>query len=389
MTNSVEMNERVCGQVRGTTRRAFVAGALAGMAALFAYAAMPGSVFAETAADDKKAEGDAGKDGEAGVKTVTDCAGREVEVPTDVKTCVAIHPFATQIAYRLVGTDGLLAVDNVFTKVYLPENATPYYTEEEYKAFNALPVTTVWMKGADEEQLLSLAPDVIFTLTADTNADQLQKDLGIPVVCLYKSPASSVPQSFIVAGEVLNKQELAQSMADWWQSTEDRIAADIKDIAEEDRPRVMYVGKSGDIMAVPGKDTVYGSVINESGCVSVSDEVEDSTNESVDVTMEQMLLWNPDAIVCQTSDERETIMASEEWSALEAVKNGEVYVPLQYCGFDGWFSVLGTDWLNATVVHEGDEEYHKQLIDDMRDYYEIFYGRTLTDEELEQEATTW
>ncbi len=370
----------------GISRRGLLGGAaLLGMAALLG-AGMPlSSAYAgdEKAADAKDASGS------GATKKVVDCSGREVEVPVDVKTCAAIHPLATQIAYRLVGTDGLLTIDNVFEKVYLAENATPYYTDEEREAFSKLTVTTVWMKGADEEQLLALAPDVIFTLTQDQNADTLQADLGIPVVCLYKAPASKVPESFTVAGEVLNKQELAKQMADWWQGTEDRIAADIKDLKDEDKPRVMYVGKAGDIMAVPGKDSVYGSVIAEAGCVSVSDELEDTTNEAIDVTMEQMLLWDPDVIVCQTSDERDTILGSQEWSALRAVQDEEVFVPLQYCGFDGWFSVLGTDWLNATIVHEGDEAAHTQLIEDVRQYYEIFYGRTLTDEQLEQVATTW
>ncbi len=370
---------------QGVSRRSFLVGV--GAAALGLAGLGAGAAFA-------KSVGSSAADGKAsaaaeGTKTVVDCAGRTVEVPTKVGRTVALHPMATHVVWSLGGIDRLVAVDSVFSQLYLPDTATPYFSEEQREALSKLPVTPVWMKGADEEQLLQLAPDVIFTLTGDKNADQLQQDLGIPVVCLYKSPTEKVAESFEVAGQVLDNEDGAAKMADWWNGTQQRISEEVDGIPEDQRPTVMYVGKAGDIMAVPGKDSVYGTVIAAGGGRSVSDEIEDTTSEATDVTMEQMLLWDPDVIICQTADERDTIKASVEWSALRAVQEDNIQVPLQYCGFDGWFSVLGADWMATTLLHDGDADAEKALQKDMADFYDIFYGRELTEDELAEVATNW
>lgn len=333
--------------------------------------------------------GDAGAVGQSAQKTITDCAGRQVAVPAQIDKVAEIHPMAAQSLVRLAGIDKFVAVDQVFSKIYLSDTATPYYTDEQRAALNALPVTAPFMKGADEEQLLSLKPDVIFTLTSDQKADQLQSDLGIPVVCVAKAPSDKAADSFRVVGQVMDNEQIGDQMADWWANTSSRIEADGAKAADGDKPTVMYVGKAGDIMAVPGKDSVYGTTIAEAGCKSVSDDLEEATNEAIDVTMEQMMNWNPDVIVCQTADEKDKIMSDPAWSALRAVKAGKVYVPLQYTGFDGWFSVLGSDWLNATVLHAGDASAQARLEQDMKDFYHLFYERDLTDAELAAVAQTW
>lgn len=394
MGTSIDKNKSAFSkEASGTvSRRSFVAGGVAAGMALALASLGVSRAFGSSASDAKSSSAASSKASSSsadGTKTITDCAGREVEVPADVKTCIAIHPMACQIAFSLVGIDGLLAIDSVFQSVYVNDGVTPYYTDEQRAEFAELPVTSPWMKGADEEQLLSLAPDVIFTLTQDSNADQLQQDIGIPVIALYKSPSSKVPESLRVAGEVLNKQDKAEEMATWWEDTFQRISDDAASLSDDERPTVMYVGKGGDIMGVPGKDSVYGSDIALAGCISVSDEIEDTTSECTDVTMEQMMIWDPDYIVCQTADERDTIYASEEWSALSAVENGNVLVPLQYCSFDGWYSVLGTDWLNTTVLHPDDEDAQAQLKEDMTQFYKLFHNRDMSEEDLEMEAQTW
>lgn len=361
-------------------RRAFVASSLVAGASL----ALAGTGLAR--ADEKKP--DAAASGET--ITVTDCAGRTVEVPVGIERVAEIHPFAAQVVIALAGVESLVDMDMVFQSVYVADGVTPYYTDEERAALSELPVTMPWMKGHDTEALLAMDPQVVFTLTGDQEADTLQEELGVPVICLSKSPSDQVLQSIQVAGEVLGQQEKAQAMADWVSGVADRLAAEVDEIPEEERPLIMYAGKSGDIMAVPGIDSVFGQVVVAAGGRLASADIEDPTSEATDVTMEQMLLWDPDTIVLQTSDERDEVMESEEWSALRAVINGEVYVPLQYCGFDGWFATLGSDWLNYVLYHEGDDDALKQLQEDMRSFYDVFYnGRGLTDEEIVAEAKTW
>ena len=340
-----------------------------------------------SSAADKGASASAAKDG--ATKTVTDCAGRTVEVPAQVNRVAELHPQAGQIVVRLAGADKLVCVDTVFSKAYLADSGTSSqnFDAQTLETLKALPVTNVFMKGADKEALVSYAPDVIFTLDGDGNADELQNTINIPVVCLAKSPVDKVLEAFKVAGEVLNNEADAQAMCDWWEATSQRIADDVADLAADERPTVMYCGKNGEPLQVPGKDTIFARNIVNAGCTNVTDELQDTGNESIDVSLEQVIGWDPDYIVCATQNVADAIMSNPDWASLKAVQNSTVIAPLRYAGFDGWFSVLGTDWLNAFVTRGGDAAYVDQLHQDIQDFFQIFYGTQLTDEQLEAVAT--
>ncbi|MBS5450323.1 MAG: ABC transporter substrate-binding protein [Coriobacteriia bacterium] len=376
------------------SRRSFAALAAAGVAGLglgaHAFAAESAKKDAKAVASsaaDKGASTSAAKDG--ATKTVTDCAGRTVEVPAQVNRVAELHPQAGQIVVRLAGADKLVCVDTVFSKAYLADSGTSSqnFDAQTLETLKALPVTNVFMKGADKEALVSYAPDVIFTLDGDGNADELQNTINIPVVCLAKSPVDKVLEAFKVAGEVLNNEADAQAMCDWWEAASQRIADDVADLAADERPTVMYCGKNGEPLQVPGKDTIFARNIVNAGCTNVTDELQDTGNESIDVSLEQVIGWDPDYIVCATQNVADAIMSNPDWASLKAVQNGTVIAPLRYAGFDGWFSVLGTDWLNAFVTRGGDAAYVDQLHQDMQDFFQIFYGTQLTDEQLEAVAT--
>lgn len=53
-----------------------------------------------------------------------------------------------------------------------------------------------------------------------------------------------------------------------------------------------------------------------------------------------------------------------------------------FSGFDGWFGLLGTSWLNTVLLHPGDEDAQAQFVQDLRDFYQLFYDREMTDEQL-------
>ena len=377
------------------SRRSFAALAAAGVAGLGlgarAFAAESakkdaGAKSAKAASSMADGKASAAKDG--ATRTVTDCAGRTVEVPAQVNRVAELHPQAGQIVVRLAGADKLVCVDTVFSKAYLADSGTSSqnFDEQTLETLKALPVTNVFMKGADKEALVSYAPDVIFTLDGDGGADELQSTINIPVVCLAKSPVDKVLEAFKVAGEVLNNEADAQAMCDWWDVTSQRIADDVANLAADERPTVMYCGKNGEPLQVPGKDTIFARNIVDAGCTNVTDELSDTGNESIDVSLEQIIGWDPDYIVCATQNVVDAIMSNPDWASLKAVQNGTVVAPLRYAGFDGWFSVLGTDWLNAFVTRGGDAAYVDQLHQDMQDFFQIFYGTQLTNDQLQAVA---
>jgi len=80
------------------------------------------------------------------------------------------------------------------------------------------------------------------------------------------------------------------------------------------------------ILAIDGVKSLIDNWINIAG----------GTNAAVDVkglgklaTMEQVIKWNPDVIICGTApniENKHKIMTDPQWSGIKAVKDGKVYV---------------------------------------------------------------
>jgi len=321
--------------------------------------------------------------------TITDAKGRSVEIPGTVSKVMCLHPFVTFGVWRLGGIDSLVSVDTVFKSIYIGDNCTPYFNDADKAALNALQVTNMFSKGVDAEQVMSLAPDVVITITGDPNCDSLQQTTGIPVICCAKSPVAKQGESFRTIGKIMDNEADGNAMGDMLDKITGRITKEVSALSDSAKPRVMYCGKSGDLLAVPGKDSVYGTVLDTAGGRSVSDELAETTNEAISVTIEQIMNWDPEVIICQTQAEQSTILGDAAWAGLTAVKDKKVYVPLQYCDVDGWPAVLGLDWVNYALLHGGDSSALRQVQDDMSDFYQLFTYKTLSNDELNQVAITW
>ena len=314
-------------------------------------------------------------------------------MPREVNRVMSLHPVPTYISWRL-GGEKLINIDANYSKLYVAEDAVSeagYIPEETLEWLRTLPVTSTWMSGIDPETVLDLEPDLILTLTQDTNADQLQETTGIPVVCIVKAPVTDQAGSYRLVGQLLGNEEEGNEMADFVQGIMDRVDAEVSQMADEDKYTVMFAGSNGspDLHGVPGANTVYATTLTAAGGINVSDELDQVDNQTITVTTEQIMTWDPDVIVCQTVDMRDELMNSEEFSGLSAVQNGQVYVPLQYTSCDGMAAVLGIEWMNCILYHSDDDAAWQQLYDDMYDFHQLFYGLSLTDEQLRTPSTGW
>lgn len=366
----------------GITRRGFTVGMTAA-----AFAALLGLSGCSTNSSDDGSGNNSTTTSEP--FTITDAKGREVEIPATVSKVMCLHPFVTFGTWRLGGVDSLVSVDSVFKSIYLGDDCTPYFNDADKAALNNLEVTNMFAKGVDSEQVLELAPDVVITITGDSNADNLQQTTNIPVVCCAKSPILKQADSFRTIGQILRNEDDGNAMGDLLDSITERITEEVSALSDSEKPTVMYCGKADNLYGVPGKDSVYGTVLDTAGGRSVSDELSDTTNESISVTIEQMMNWDPEIIICQTEDEKKTILSDTAWSGLSAVKNEKVFVPLQYCDVDGWPAVLGLDWVNYALLHNDDPSVLEQVQSDMYDFYKLFTYKELTNDDLNQSATTW
>ena len=103
------------------------------------------------------------------------------------------------------------------------------------------------------------------------------------------------------------------------------------------------------------------------------------------VSMEQLLLWNPDVIFSQYPEFLQTLKDNPQWQQLSAVKNGHVFlIPNNPFGWlDSPPSVnrlLGVRWVSHLVTGKPIAEFAKEV----QTFYHLFYQIELTAEQVAQ-----
>lgn len=114
----------------------------------------------------------------------------------------------------------------------------------------------------------------------------------------------------------------------------------------------------------------------------------ESLGYSQELTVEQLLLWNPDVIVVSNTravqSPVDAVLTNPKLKNIKAVKQGAVY-PCPIGAF--WWdrpspeAILGVLWLSQTLYPEVMADV--DLKHEARFFYHTFYGHELTDAEFE------
>ena len=119
-----------------------------------------------------------GEPGAPGSRTITDGAGRQVEVPETVESIVCVGVGALRYTCYVGAADLVVGVEDYETK----PGMSRLYNYVNFDQFKNLPV--IGTNGQPyTEEIISLAPDVIvMSAYASVEADDLQSKTGTPVV---------------------------------------------------------------------------------------------------------------------------------------------------------------------------------------------------------------
>ncbi|MEJ5186373.1 MAG: iron ABC transporter substrate-binding protein [Candidatus Geothermincolales bacterium] len=307
---------------RGRARKIFIASLPLVLAALVGLAVLPGC----------------GGKGEAtgpGKTTVTDMAGRSVEVKVPAERVVAIGPGALRLVCYVGAADKVVGIENMEKQW---SSGRPYIMAHP----ELLELPVIGQGGPDSspdpEKLMGVDPDVIFVayLVDAAKADELQQRTGIPVVVLSYGQLGTFDRelmdSITLVGEITGNQERATRVLDFIRGCQEDLAARTKGIPKEDKPRV-YVGGIG-FKGTHGIESTQGGFppLDAIGAVNVADET--GKKGSVMVEKEKILAWDPDIIFI---DGGGLSMVKEDYGknpgfyrSLRAVREGRVYVYLPY-----------------------------------------------------------
>lgn len=323
------------------------------------------------------------KEASSGNKTVsiTDMAGRKVNIPSEINKISCIHPIPSHMVWRLAPKK-LASIDKQFKdRLFFMKN-------EEVERLRSLPVTGIFHDGnISREQMLTIKPDVIVSLKKDTNLDKEQQDYSAPIVAASKDSLLEYEESWRFIGKLVGNEKEGNELADYWSKTIAKVINKTSKISENEKLKVYYA--QPDINKTVGTKSIMASIIRDAGGINLYDTVSiskaDEENESITASMEQILKFNPDVIITKTSGARDEILLSPQWEGINAVKNKRVYASLKYEMLDRIQSLMGLVWTANTL-------YPDKVNLDIDKEVKIFYSKVylydnITDAQIHEEIT--
>lgn len=265
-------------------------------------------------------------------RTVVDSYGREVEIPSEVKTIVCTGSGALRMISYLQCTDMLIGVED--TDKEYETSTLRDYAHVYYETFRDLP--SIGKGGgtantAYVEELITLQPDVILSGYTQEALEDLQSATGIPCVSIRAQSINFIDESFYtamrVAADVLGAQDRCEEVLSYIDACKADLAGRTADIPEETKPScytgaVTFSGAHG----FTGTYSNFGPFM-AIGARNVADQ--EGQEGYYDADPEAIVAWDPDCIFL---DPGNMDLVNDEYAAnpgyydaLRAVQEGKLY----------------------------------------------------------------
>ena len=308
---------------------------------------------------------------------VTDATGRALPIPANVARVFPAGPPAAILLYTLA-PDLLLG----WPRANRPEECA--YLLPEICARPEVGRLTGRGNTANLETVIALKPDLILDVgstrtTFVSLAERVQAQTGIPYALLDGS-FGAIPGTYRKLGALIHRPDAAGKLARYGNDTLKTIQDRIADIPQDKRPRAYYArGPRGLVTGLGGSinvETIERLARNVAG---------DRHGGLANVSIEQVLVWNPEVIITIDQDFAADVRSDPAWSSVAAVRSGRVHLspkmPFGWVDFPPSVNrLIGLWWLAKILYPERFPEDMRKLT---RDFYTLFYHVTPSDTQIE------
>lgn len=317
----------------------------------------------------------------AAAASVTDSAGRAVEVPDTVETVFAAGPPASILIYALK-PQALTG----WPRALRPEER--FYILESVRDLPETGRLTGCDGEANLERVLAIDPDLIvdFGSVRDTYrdlADRRQAQTGIPYL-LIDGRFDATPAALRLMGDVLGVAERGETLATDAEATFAAIDAILAEVPPEDRPRV-YLARGPDGLETGTVGSINTEIIERAGGRNVADPGDGRPGGLVQASIEQVLAVDPEIIVTWDREFFARVFDDPLWAMVTAVRERRVY--LSPTAPFGWIDrppslnrMMGLRWM-ARLLYP--DRWPGALRDETRDFYRLWWHVDLADPELD------
>ena len=323
---------------------------------------------------------------QSGATHVVDDELGQITVPAESKRIATTAPAYTTAVLLLSGADKLVALEDNYGK--------NEWIKGKYPQLANLPVVFSGNE-VNMEELTKQDPDLVIYASryGENNLKQLQ-DLGIATV---SSPKGSDKQGNkidqlrarqVYLGEVIGGVQLdkAKKYSEEYLAIRSEIEAKTASIPETERPTVVQLSGAGDSLQANNGSAIGQELITLAGGVNAG---AGATGESkgpsgqTKIDPEQLLSWNPELLLVDSTKIRDSIKSDPVLSGLKAVQNNNIIVIPN--GAMAWAYNGPEEYLNmyffAKAVHP---ELFKDIDMEARTkaFYKEYFGFDLTDDDV-------
>ena len=308
--------------------------------------------------------------------TVTDATGRAIAIPEKVMRVFPAGPPAAIMLYTMA-PDLLIG---------WPRANRPEEREFLLPDIGGRPeVGRITGRGntANLETVLALKPDLILDVgsTSETFvslATRVQEQTGIPYA-LLDGRFVSIANSYRTLGALTGRLTEGEDLADYTHRTITLITERIANVPAEQRPRVYYA------RGPRGLETgLSGSINVETIELIARNAAAERKGGLATISIEQVLVWNPDVIVTIDQDFAVRVKSDPVWEGVSAVRAGHVHLspklPFGWVDFPPSVNRLIGLWWLAKILYP--DRFPEDLVMLTRDFYRRFYHVTPSDAQI-------
>jgi iron complex transport system substrate-binding protein len=303
-------------------------------------------------------------------ETVTDAAGRAVPVPAKVTRVFPAGPPAAILLYTLA-PELLIG----WPRANRAEECV--YMLPEICARPEVGRITGRGNTANLETVLTQKPDLILDVgttspTFVSLADRVQEQTSIPYA-LLDGRFTAIAKTYRTLGALIGRSDDAEKLARYAEDTLKTILGRIESVPASERPKVYYA------RAPRGLATGLGGSINVETIEMIARNVAGEAQGGLaNVSIEQVLVWNPDVIVTIDQEFAATVRNDPSWASVKAVRDNRIHLspkmPFGWVDFPPSVNRLIGLWWLAKILYP--EKFPEDLRTLTQDFYTRFYHVT-------------
>lgn len=308
---------------------------------------------------------------------IVDLSNRKVTLPTSINRVAALMGPAYEKVFMLGGSDSIILTNKATSTL-------PWAVKTNPKISNIPTVTTA--NNPNTEELLNAKTQVVFFWNFEEPIKAMNSS-HIPVIVVASSTDITNVDEYVqrekdtlmtyanVLGEDAIKK--ANKWNDYFDQKIKYVTSRTKSLTA-DEIKSVYYASSKDGFECFTKNSAVQFLLEIAGGTLISKDID--TGSYANVTMEQIIAWNPNVIFTGRMTSSDLIYNDTKWNSLAAVKNNAVITsPMGVMYWDGSTECpLLLEYMAKSLHPELFTDL--DMVKEVKEYYKEFYSYDLNDD---------